>query len=214
MSTPPEFVTPGSAAVRADPRVSGVDPSPADPWELLRDWLPANSEVDRPQMTLSSVTAENGADSRTVLLTEFDATGFYFHTDAHSRKTAQIAANPRVALSFLWPGFSRQLVVQGLAEVAPAEEIASAYRGRSPYLQQLAWQNTAEFAQLPIDERRERWATFLATHASGFEQPGGWVGFRVRPTRMTFWASNPDTASRRTEYTADGASWRLSLLPG
>jgi len=197
----------------ADPRV-GVGSAPADPWELVREWLPGNDEPDRPQMTLSSVTAEYGADARTVLLTEFDETGFYFHTDAHSRKTAQIAANPRVALTFLWPGFTRQLVVQGLAEVAPAEEIAAAYRRRSPYLQQLAWQNTAEFARLPIEERRDRWAAFLAEHASGFEQPGGWVGFRVRPLRLTFWSSNPDAASRRVEYSASGPGWELGYLPG
>jgi len=213
VSTPPEFAAPHAPAEGADPRVT-IDVPPADPWVLVREWLPDNSDFTRPQMTLSSVTADNGADSRTVLLTEFDETGFYFHTDAHSRKTAQIAANPRVALTFLWPGFTKQLVIQGLAEVAPADEIAEAYRRRSPYLQQLAWQNTAEFAQLSIKERRERWAAFLAENGSAFEQPGGWVGFRVRPTRLTFWGSNPDAASRRVEYTATGSGWELGYLPG
>ncbi|MHB1171439.1 MAG: pyridoxamine 5'-phosphate oxidase family protein [Lacisediminihabitans sp.] len=187
---------------------------PANPWELLREWLPANDDPDRPQITLSTVTPAGEAGARTVLLSEYDEHGFYFHTDALSRKVEHITVNPAVALTFLWPNFTQQLVVQGRASVAPAEEIAAAFRGRSPYLQQLAWQNSREFAQLPLEERRVRWAAFLDEHESGFDQPDGWIGFLVQPTRLTFWGSNPDAASRRAEYAATPHGWELSYLPG
>ncbi|MES2170992.1 MAG: pyridoxamine 5'-phosphate oxidase family protein, partial [Actinomycetota bacterium] len=127
-------------------------------------------------MTLSTVTPAGEADARTVLLSEFDAYGFYFHTDAMSRKAGNIVNNASVALTFLWPGFTRQLVVQGRAEIAPSGEIANAYTRRSPYLKQLAWLNTFEFAQLPLEERRARWAEFAAKHPDGFDQPDTWVG--------------------------------------
>lgn len=190
------------------------DDAPADPWDLVREWLPANEDPERPQMTISTVNADGVADARTVLLSEYDGEGFYFHTDALSRKAADIAANPGVALTFLWPGFTRQLVVQGFAEIAPADEIAEAYAGRSPYLKQLAWQNTAEYAALPLSERTEQWDAFRAEHAGNYEQPATWVGFLVRPRRMTFWGSNPDAASRRAEYTATDTGWALGYLPG
>jgi pyridoxamine 5'-phosphate oxidase len=187
---------------------------PTNPWDLVVDWLPANDDPERPQMTLSTVTVSGEADARTVLLTEFTGDGFFFHTDAMSRKVDNIVKNSAVALTLLWPGFTRQLVVQGRAELAPAQEIAAAYRSRSPYLQQLAWQNTFEFAQLPLEERRTRWAAFAREHAEGFGQPENWVGFLVRPTRMTFWTSDPDAASRRVEYRASSGGWTIAHLPG
>lgn len=191
----------------------------ADPWQTVAEWLPENSAPERPQMTLSTASPSGQPDARTVLLTEWDTRGFSFHTDALSRKTAAIDANPAVALTFLWPGFTKQLVVQGRAELASAAEIASAYRARSPYLQQLAWQNTVEFANCADDVRRDRWAAFTAEHSEGasppvFSQPANWTGFLVRPSRLTFWVSGFDTPSRRVEYLASADGWTMSLLPG
>lgn len=176
----------------------------------VAEWLVPNGHPDRPQMILSTVDAAGAADARTVLLTEFDDSGFYFHTDSRSRKVEEIAAHPAVALTFLWPGFTRQLVVRGEAVAAPAEEIRAAWEARSPYLRQLAWQNTADFARLPLEERRQQWGGFAVPD----EEPATWTGFVVRPTRLTFWTSNPDTASRRQEYTLTGGTWALDHLPG
>lgn len=176
---------------------------------LLHEWLPANDVLERPQMILSTA-ADGVPDARTVLLTEFDDEGLYFHTDSRSRKVADIAANPAVALTFLWPNFTRQLVVQGAASVSPADEQAAAFARRSPYLKQLAWQNSPEFAQLPKEERIAQWSAFDVPA----DPPPTWIGFVVRPTRLTFWQSNPDTASRRDEYTLVDGEWVLSHLPG
>lgn len=187
---------------------------PINPWEVIATWLPANDEPERPQMTLSTVTPAGEADARTVLMTEFDTEGFYFHTDAMSRKASNIINNSSVALTFLWPGFTKQLVVQGRAERADPVETARAFRSRSPYLQELAWLNTFEFAQLSLEERTSRWAHFAVENAHGFEQPDSWVGFLVRPTRMTFWTSNPVAASRRVEYRESSGGWTVAYLPG
>jgi pyridoxamine 5'-phosphate oxidase len=182
-------------------------------YRLVQSWLPANDDPDRPRMTLSTVTAEGLADARTVLLTALDPAGFFFHTDSRSRKVAQLAANPNVALTLAWE-FERQLVVQGVAEVAPASSIAEAYQARSDYLKQLAWLNTVEFAQLEVDERRRRWKTFAELRPGGHPQPPTWTGYLVRPRRVTFWRGDPEAASLRIEYTATATGWRLSRLPG
>lgn len=187
---------------------------PADPWDLVAEWLPSNDDLDRPQISLATVNASGEPDVRTVLLTEFDREGFYFHTDALSRKAASIIANPAVAIAVLWPGFTRQLTILGRAEVAPPAEIAAAFEKRSPYLKQLAWQNTFEFAQLPRKERVERWAEFAAANDFWFDQPDNWIGFLVRPSRLTFWQSDAETASRRTEYWATSGGWTVTHLPG
>jgi pyridoxamine 5'-phosphate oxidase len=185
-----------------------------NPWDLVASWLPSNDDLDRPQITLATVNASGEPDVRTVLLSEYDTTGFYFHTDALSRKAASIVANPAVAISILWPGFTRQLTIQGRAEVAPAAEISAAFAKRSPYLQQLAWQNNFEFAQMPAAERAASWSAFTAAHPDGFEQPDNWIGFLVRPSRFTFWQSSPVAASQRTEYWANSGGWTIAHLPG
>lgn len=192
---------------------------PSNPWQIIDEWLPGNDDPDRPQMTLSTASISGVPDARTVLLSEYDSQGFYFHTDSLSRKSVAMRANPSVALTLLWPGFTKQLVVQGRAEVAPAEEITAAYRARSPFLQQLAWQNTFEFAQYSDDDRRDRWAAFTAQHSEGtappvFDQPETWIGFLVRPARMTFWSSGSDSPSRRLEYRATPDGWTSTYLAG
>lgn len=178
-------------------------------WEMLVDWLPANDDPNRPRMTMS--TAE--PDARTLLLSEFDEHGFYFHTDSRSRKVQQLADDPRVALTILWPDFTRQLVVLGTAELAPAAEQDRAYRARVPYLKQLAWQNTHAYAQLPLEERRALWASFSEDEHLR-HPPETWIGFLVRPHRLTFWQGDPQAASRRTEFTLVDGDWQQQYLPG
>ncbi|WP_296195766.1 pyridoxal 5'-phosphate synthase [uncultured Microbacterium sp.] len=189
----------------------------ADPLALAAEWLPKSGE-DRMLMTVSTVGPGGIPDARTTMLSDFDGERFFFHTDAQSRKVAELAANPGVALTILWPGFTRQLVVQGTAVRSSPEEADEAYRLRSPYLQQLAWQNTAEFAQLALAERRDRWAEFLAAHGGAddpdFAPPVDWAGFAVTPHRLVFWVSNPAAASRRLAYTRDGDGWSMTALPG
>jgi pyridoxamine 5'-phosphate oxidase len=199
---------PGVGAGAARPTI------PAGAWGLLTSWLPANDHPDRPQMTLSTVDVDGAPDARTVLLTEFGPEGFYFHTDSRSRKASDIAAHPAVALTILWPGFTRQIEIRGEAASAPAAEVAAAYRSRSPYLKQLAWLNTHEFAALPLADRVENWAAFEAAHPHGVDQPGSWAGYLVTPTRLTFWSSNPDTASQRIEFALDAGVWTRRVLAG
>ena len=187
---------------------------PADPWPLLAEWLPGNDDPARPTMTVATVTPDGRADARIQLLSEWDEHGFYLHSDSRSRKIAQLEANPSVALVLHFPEQQRQLIVQGLAEPAPPDEVRRAFRALSPYLQQLAWQNTREFAGLPLADRLSAWRRFREDHADGFGQPPTWTGYLVRPSRLTFWIGNPDTASRRTEYTRTPEGWAVSLLAG
>lgn len=199
-------------------RVSAPDEFPADPWRLLRDWLPPNDELVRPTMTVASVTADGRADARTQLLSEFDERGFYLHADANSRKIRQFEGNPNVALVLHLAEQSQQLVVQGVAEPAPAAESAQVYAVRSPYLRQLSYQNTHDFAQLPRATRLALWAEFQSEHPiDELAPPPNWAGYLVRPLRLSFWFGDPDTASVRAEYlreSVDDPGWTLELRAG
>jgi pyridoxamine 5'-phosphate oxidase len=182
---------------------------------LLTAWLPGNEEPDRPQLQLATVDDTGRPDLRTLLLSAWNEEGFVFHTDAASRKAAQLAAHRAVALALVQPGLPRQLVVRGHAEPADRAVVEDGYRRRSPYLKQLAWQNTAELARLPRDERARRWAAFRAEQDPAALPPSPtWIGFLVRPDRLTFWESDPDGPSHRVEYAAVDDGWTVSHLPG
>lgn len=198
---------------------SSSDPAfPDDPWNLLRDWLPPNDDPARPIMTVASVTADGRADARTQLLSEYDDRGFYLHADANSRKVRQFESNPNVALVLHFAEALHQLVVQGVAEPAPDAEKARVYAARSPYLRQLAYQNSHDFAQLPQPVRLALWAEFQAEQPiDELAPPPNWAGYLVRPLRLSFWFGDPDTASRRADYTratVDDATWSLELRAG
>jgi pyridoxamine 5'-phosphate oxidase len=189
---------------------------PADAFAVLTDWLPTNDDPSRPLIALATVDVEGRPDSRSVLLSEFDESGFFVHTDSRSRKVADVTAHPEVAFSIAWPADLRQLTVQGVARRATAGEENVAYGRRSRYLQLLAWLNSPEFALLPTAEREEAWAAFDAAHPHGtLTPPDTWFGFVIEPTRITFWNGTPLTASRRTEYrrSAD-TTWSTATLPG
>ncbi|MFB2556475.1 pyridoxamine 5'-phosphate oxidase family protein [Herbiconiux liangxiaofengii] len=193
---------------------SALDPVPAPaaaPDDLLAAWLPANDDPVRPLMTLSTVSSSGYPDARSVLLSEYDSAGLYFHTDSRSRKVADLTANPRAALTLVFPG--RQLVVQGDATRTSPDEQSWAYQHRSRYLQQLSWLNTARFAALPESQRLAEWAEFTDAHPT-LTPPPTWTGFVVRPVRLTFWEGSPDTASRRTEYRRTPTGWDATHLAG
>ncbi|MFW2514461.1 pyridoxamine 5'-phosphate oxidase family protein [Demequina sp. SO4-13] len=194
---------------REDPESRGY---PGDPMDLSLEWLPGG--VNQCLMTLSTLDAAGAPDSRTMLLSEVTRDGFFFHTDALSNKCAQIAADARVTLTILLAEQGRQLVVQGTAEPADAREVAQAYRDRGPYLQQLAWMNTDEFAALDDASRVTQWAQLATDHTAGFTPPATWTGYVVRPRRLRFWEGAVDTASRRVEYVATDGSWETSFRAG
>lgn len=186
---------------------------PTDPVALARQWLPPDEEPDRPRATLATAGLDGYPAARTVLLTAVDPTGFAFHTSAGSRKTAELDALPRAALVLLWPELDRQLTVRGDVVADGPVSAAAAWGARAPYLRQLAWLNTDEFASLTFEERRRSWADFAAEHPAP-EQPGSWLGYRLRPREITFWAARPDTASRRLHYVREEDGWRWAHRAG
>src|SRR5690625_7663782 len=64
-------------------------------------------------MTLSTVDRDGHPNARTVILTDVAEDGWSFSTDTLGAKVEEIAANPRVALTFYWAGLGRQVRVPG-----------------------------------------------------------------------------------------------------
>ena len=194
------------------------DAIPADsPVTLFGDWFEAArlSEPNDPDaVALATATADGLPSVRMVLLKDWNADGFVFYTNAHSRKGGELRANPHAALLFHWKSLRRQIRIEGAVSEVSAEQ-ADAYfasRSRSSQLGAIASDQSA-----PLGSRDEFLSRVSETEARFAEgpvaRPPHWTGFRLAPAAIEFWLDRPFRLHERRRFvrSLDGG-WTSSLL--
>jgi pyridoxamine 5'-phosphate oxidase len=165
-------------------------------------------------MTLATADADGFPTARVVLLKAVDGRGFQFFTNYESRKGAELAANPRAALAFLWIPLERQVRVRGTVERLTAEE-SDAYFATRPRGSQIgAW---ASRQSQPLERRgllEQRWSDLEQMYAGReVPRPPHWGGYRVRPLEIEFWQGRENRLHDRLRYAAvPGGGWRVERL--
>ena len=191
---------------------------PDDPFALFDDWFAAAGRAeprDANAMTLATADGAGRPAARTVLLKDWDRTGFVFYTNTHSRKGAELAENARAALLFYWKSLGRQVRVEGV--VMPVSEAeADAYFATRPRDSRLgAWasQQSAVMAG--------GWPDFEAALAAArarfgdgdIPRPPHWSGYRVAPEAIEFWEEGPNRLHvRRLFRPVPGGGWSVAML--
>lgn len=178
-------------------------------------------------MTLATVGADGTPQARTVLVTAVDADSVRFHSSAPTRKTVDVAANPRVSGVFLWPALGRQVVLAGVAELLDAAVSRAAFPTRPRSLQLVAWAYEELTPELTGPDHAVAPGAVEAAFAAASRDPAtvamppSWTTLRVVPSRMDFWrAGTTNTPPSRTRFVrepAEGAGergWRsFPVLP-
>ena len=89
-----------------------------NPIEQFSEWLveaKACASISEPTaMSLATVNADGAPSVRIVLLKEHDERGFVFYTNYESRKSGELAENPKAALCFYWMPLERQIRIEGV----------------------------------------------------------------------------------------------------
>jgi len=207
------------ADMRRSYGLGGLDEaSLAATWvEQFERWLSeaVAARITEPNaMVLATADAGGAPSARTVLLKGVDARGFVLFTNLNSRKGAQIAANPRAALTFPWFALQREVGVTGRAErVGDAE--ADAYFASRPRGSQLGAhaspQSSVVASRAELEQRLEelgrRWP-----EGTGVPRPPHWGGLRLAPDSVEFWQGRPDRMHDRLRFRAVGDDWIVERL--
>lgn len=190
---------------------------PADPMELATAWLreAVALGVNEPTAVIVATATPDGRPSmRTVLLKEVLDGRFIFYSNYESRKGQQIAANPHVALTFVWHELERQLHVEGRVErVAP--QVSDAYYDKRPYKSRVGARISPQSQPIPSREYiMARFALesarFIGRH---IPRPEYWGGWAVVPERIEFWQGRDSRLHDRFLYTqAEDGSWQIDRL--
>lgn len=187
----------------------GEDLGP-DPFAAFETWY-HEAGVDHPETAaLATATREGRPSARIVLCRSFGPEGFVFFSDRGSRKGRELAANPRAALLFHWPG--RQVRIEGPVE-AVEDAVSDAYWARRALPSR--YSALASEQSRPVDGREvleSRVRRLRADHGDDPPRPDDWGGYRLLAGSFEFWQHGHDRLHDRFLYTPAGDGWRRQRL--
>ncbi len=192
--------------------VGDVDPDPIAQFERWFADARAGGLVE-PEAMLVATTAPA---ARYVLLRGVDARGFTFFSNRESAKGRELAADPRVALTFGWLAQHRSVRVAGTAARLPDAESDAYFASRPRGSRIGAWaspQSEVVDGRAALDARvAEVEARFAGTE--DIPRPPFWGGYLVRPETVELWQGRPSRLHDRLRYMRDrpGGPWRIERL--
>jgi pyridoxamine 5'-phosphate oxidase len=172
---------------------------PYDPIKTFRNWFEyarSSGLVSSPEaVTLSTAHLPSGRiSSRTVLMKKVDSRGFIIYSNFQtSKKSRDLATNPRAALNFWWENLERQVRIEGTTERLTPEE-SQEYASTRPRNSQLgAW---ASPQSQVIEGRHELDIKVQGIHkqfegTDDIPVPPFWGGLRIVPDVVEFWQGIP-----------------------
>jgi len=207
------------AGLREDYRAKTLEITDVDanPIQQFNTWFQEalDSQIKEANaMTIATVDAQGKPAARIVLLKGFDENGFIFYTNYDSRKGQELAANPNIAVVFLWKDLERQIRIEGIAEKVAPKVSLNYFQSRpkgsqigawaSPQSQVIADRSILEQNVIDLKEKYK--------DADNLPIPSHWGGYQIKPTLIEFWQGRSSRLHDRICYKLVGEEWKIERL--
>ena len=188
---------------------------PKEPIKLFQIWFEelckSNSVLEPNAMTLSTVGNENKPRNRVVLLKKFSEKGFVFYTNYKSKKGIDITNNPNVSISFFWPSFERQVIIEGICSKITNKESDKYFYSR-PIDSQIGAIISDQSSEIPNRDYIENKFDSLKSDNTEILRPLNWGGYIINPISIEFWQGRKNRLHDRILYYKNDNSWLFKRL--
>ena len=188
---------------------------PKQPIKLFQIWFEelcnSNSVLEPNAMTLSTVGNENKPRNRVVLLKKFSEKGFVFYTNYKSKKGIDINNNPNVSISFFWPSFERQVIIEGICSKITNKESDKYFYSR-PIDSQIGAIISDQSSEIPNRDYIENKFDSFKSDSTEILRPLNWGGYIINPINIEFWQGRKNRLHDRILYYKNDNSWLFKRL--
>ena len=188
---------------------------PKEPIKLFQIWFEelcnSNSVLEPNAMTLSTVGNENKPRNRVVLLKKFSEKGFVFYTNYKSKKGIDINNNPNVSISFFWPSFERQVIIEGICSKITNKESDKYFYSR-PIDSQIGAIISDQSSEIPNRDYIENKFDSFKSDNTEILRPLNWGGYIINPINIEFWQGRKNRLHDRILYYKNDNSWLFKRL--
>lgn len=187
-----------------------------DPFSQFDSWYTEHQKSGAAitEMVFLGTASDDGRVSlRTVLLKDYNKSGFIFYTNYGSKKARQLATNTNAALLFYWSEKNRQVRVEGKAEKIPAELSEKYFKSRPRESQLAAWASDQSSAISGRDYLMDKFEFYRRKfEGRHVPKPDHWGGYRIIPDWFEFWEDRPNRLHDRIIYTKAENGWIIGRL--
>jgi pyridoxamine 5'-phosphate oxidase len=188
---------------------------PKNPIDLFSNWfndVEQNKSEQEPNiMSISTVDENKMPRSRIVLLKKFSKSGFVFFTNYNSRKGLNINLNSNVCLSFYWPNFERQVIVNGKATKISETDSVEYFDSR-PKGSKISAIISNQSKVIESRDLLDKKFSELLKSGIPLNKPDHWGGYLVKPTEIEFWQGRENRLHDRIIYKNDDKDWKFYRL--
>jgi pyridoxamine 5'-phosphate oxidase len=188
----------------------------SDPVLQFDLWLEhaLNVKCDEPNAFVLSTAKDSQPRARVVLLKGIHQNEFIFYTNYNSAKGHELAANDKVAMTFLWLPLHRQVRIEGIV-TSVSEELSTEYFNKRPRGSQLGAIASPQSSKV---SGRDALENIFHEVEKKFEttevlpRPKYWGGYSIKPSYFEFWQGRSNRLHDRICYENINGSWSLSRL--
>ncbi len=191
---------------------SNIDKNPFRQFTRWFDIVFKEKLVEPNAMILATSNKKGIPSVRTVLLKEYDQTGFIFYTNYNSRKGKDLAENPLASVLFLWLKLERQVRIEGKVVKLTRKESLEYFNQRP--LKSRYGALASNQSEIISDRKtlEARFKDLQIKYGDNPPMPKNWGGYRLIPNKFEFWQGRRDRLHDRICYEKTKSGWKIYRL--